>query len=232
MKRVYLVLFLLLCLLVQGQESAPIQAISPLAYDGENQNWSIEEGENGYLYFANNHSILSFDGERWSKYGTPNGSVIRSLAFDGKRLYAGCYMEFGYWERNEQGTLVYSSLSKLLEVSLLEDEEFWNIQVVDDLVLFQSFSRILLFNSDKESIEEIPAEVNRAAIFELADGLYYQVKNKGLYVWNKSGSKLLIPENVIGKQAVVSFTEKDGNKQAILDNGERVVLAQMVLQRV
>lgn len=223
MKRVYLVLFLLLCLLVQGQESAPIQAISPLAYDGENQNWSIEEGENGYLYFANNHSILSFDGERWSKYGTPNGSVIRSLAFDGKRLYAGCYMEFGYWERNEQGTLVYSSLSKLLEVSLLEDEEFWNIQVVDDLVLFQSFSRILLFNSDKESIEEIPAEVNRAAIFELADGLYYQVKNKGLYVWNKSGSKLLIPENVIGKQAVVSFTEKDGNKQAILDNGERVV---------
>lgn len=213
-------------MLAQGQESAPIRAISPLSYDGENQNWAIEEGDNGYMYFANNHSLLSFDGERWSKYNTPNGSVIRSLAYDGERLFTGCYMEFGYWQPDAFGTLTYTSLSKLLEVPLIEDEEFWNIQLVDDVVLFQSFSRIIVVHLEKETIEEIEAEVNRAAVFELSDGLYYQVKNKGLYVRNKSGAQLVVSEDAIGTQAIVSLVENNKRREVILDNGTHLAISQ------
>jgi hypothetical protein len=41
----------------------------------------------------------------------------------GDKVYTG-YMEFGYWTRQSNGKLKYSSLSKSITKDILDDEEF------------------------------------------------------------------------------------------------------------
>jgi hypothetical protein len=50
--------------------------------------------------------------------------------------YTGGYMEFGYWTRQSNGKLKYSSLSKSITKDILDDEEFWNILNYDQWVIF------------------------------------------------------------------------------------------------
>lgn len=61
----------------------------------------ISQDQNQYLYFANNEGLLTFDGSKWDLYPSPNETIIRSVKVIGQRIYTGCYMEFGYWERQK-----------------------------------------------------------------------------------------------------------------------------------
>ena len=73
-------------------------------------------------------ACLKFDGERWELLGSPNNTILRSVFAIGDDVYSGAYMEFGVWKKNNDGVYNYHSLSKDLE--LIEDEQFWNIQLL------------------------------------------------------------------------------------------------------
>jgi hypothetical protein len=117
-------------------------------YEAENQNWSITEDKNGYIYAANNIGLLEFDGIDWSFYPSPNGTVIRSVAVDqNNRIFTSGYRELGFWERDSLGTLNYRSLNKKAESYFNSNEEFWTITALGNKIYFHSFSSLFIYDN-------------------------------------------------------------------------------------
>src|SRR5690606_40497131 len=114
-----------------AQELPPIQNYTPKEYNGEYQNWGIAQSPAKKIYIANHSRLMEFDGSTWNKYRLPSASIIRSVHAEGERIYTGSYREFGYWQGDETGQLVYTSLSDRLQAPLSEDEEFWDILALD-----------------------------------------------------------------------------------------------------
>ena len=112
---IYLVL-ILLCLGVKrinGQDKnsglPKINNFSKKDYNAGTQNWQIDQDTIGNIYFANNNGLLQFDGNSWQLYKIPNSSNIRSVKYDrtNGRIYVGGYNQFGYFESNLRGKLVF-----------------------------------------------------------------------------------------------------------------------------
>lgn len=53
-------------------------------YDASPVNWQVaQHPRTGFIYVANNHGLLEFDGARWRLLELPGGGPARSIAFDG-----------------------------------------------------------------------------------------------------------------------------------------------------
>lgn len=181
----------LFCATVSGQELPPIQNYGTLDYGGEYQNWAISQSVSKKIYVANHTSLLEFDGVRWKGYKLPEETIIRSVKAVGDRIYTGCYGEFGYWTRDLKGLLQYTSISDAFEDRLLDNEEFWDIQVFDSSVLFQSLDRIYIYDLEAESLSIIEAKTEKAKLFALGSKVYFQKKGEGLFIL-ENGKPVLV----------------------------------------
>src|SRR3954462_7518835 len=76
-------------------------------YQGGTQTWDIRQDSTGRMYFANNEGLLTYDGVYWRIYPQPNRTILRSIAIDLNRIYAGGQDEIGYYSPNSQGVLEY-----------------------------------------------------------------------------------------------------------------------------
>ena len=121
-KTIILYIQLLFSTLLIAQELPPITTYQAQQYGAENQNWSISQSDDQFIYVANNKGLLEFNGAEWQLYPTPNQSIMRSVNVIDDLVFTGCYMNFGYWKRNAFGSLDYTSISDELEVPLIEDE--------------------------------------------------------------------------------------------------------------
>ncbi|MDT0553429.1 triple tyrosine motif-containing protein [Urechidicola vernalis] len=216
-------IFSILCVLAShiliAQELPPIKNFSPADYNSENQNWSISQSANGYMYVANNSGLLEFNGANWKLYGSPNGTIIRSVNVIKDLIFTGCYMEFGYWKRDQFGNLNYYSLIDKIGVPLIKDEQFWSILEFDGWILFQSLDRIYLYNLEEESFNVISAKSSRAGIFKVANKIYFQKINEGLYKI-ENGKALLVSDNEVIKKDVLIGAFINQNKTLLLtENG-------------
>jgi len=194
-----------------SQELPPIIKYSALSYEGGNQNWMIAQDSNQHLYFANNEGLLEFNGSSWSLYPSPNETIIRSVKVIGDRIYTGCYMEFGFWKRQEDGRLKYTSLSKTIKSKFLNDEIFWNIISYDQWVVFQSLNRILIYDSQKGNIIIVPAKNGITKSYKANNSIYFQSLNAGLFEIESGRSKLVSDNLILQKNRIVNvFSTEDG----------------------
>ncbi len=215
-KAVFLFFFILAA---QGQERPPIENFTPIDYGAQNQNWGISQSKQKDIYVANNGGLLAFNGAHWNLYGSPNGSAIRSVRALNDLVYTGCYMEFGFWKKNESGILVYSSISQSVEIPLLEDEEFWNILDLDEWVLFQSLERIYIYNTIDQSVNVIDSKSTKAHMFNVNGTIYFHRIGKGLFKIDK-GRSFLVSDDAIVQQNVVSGMFELQNKTLLVtENG-------------
>ena len=145
MQNLLLTLLLFNFCILNAQELPPIDKNTTEDYNGGNQNWIISQANNKIIYVANNDGLLEFNGARWKIYPSPNNTIIRSVNVIKDRIYTGCYMEFGYWKKDDFGILKYNSLVPYLDVKIIDDEHFWNIITYNEFVIFQSFNRIYWF---------------------------------------------------------------------------------------
>lgn len=205
---------------VLAQELPPIQNFTPLDYNGENQNWSISQGVDNHIYVANNRSLLDFNGTSWYSYESSNKSVIRSVLAHKEVIFSGQYMEFGFWKRDVFGKLKYTSISRQLAQSMVEDEEFWNIVTLDDWVLFQSLDRIYSYNTKTKQFKVIEAKSTKAHIFKLNGTIYFQNLNKGVYRIENGKPVLVIDRISLQNRGVVGMYEQEGSVVLILDKGQ------------
>lgn len=206
-----LVLFLVLISLeINAQELPPIVLFTSEEYGAENQNWAISQAQNKFIFVANNKGLLEFNGATWQLYPSPNESIIRSVHVIGERIYTGCYMNFGYWQRNETGVLEYTSLSQNLKLKLIEDEQFWSIVSVDGFVLFQSLNRIYIYDIKNNSYKIIDSSHTITKIFKVKGSIYYQNFEEGVFIIENGTSKIVCNDAIVKNNVIVNIFRADG----------------------
>lgn len=190
---------------VMAQEIPPIQKYSPKEYKAENQNWSISQSNNSFIYVANNGGLLQFDGARWKLHALNKNSTVRSVSVVNYRIFTGSYMDFGYWKNDEFGNLIYTSLVKTLNITLLEDEEFWKIEELDGWLFFQSFSRIYLINIENNTYRIIESEVPIAKMFKVDNTIFFQKEKLGVFKLVSNKVKLVSDDELIRDTELVNI---------------------------
>jgi len=209
LKNVFTLLLLLFINSSFSQELPPINFFTPKEYKAENQNWSISQALNKNIYIANNNGLLEFNGARWKLYPSPNETILRSVKVIGNKIYSGSYMDFGYWKKNNLGTLAYTSLSEKLTVKLIEDEQIWNIIELDNWILFQSFNRIYILNNKDETIQIIAAKTAITKMYAVEGIIYFQNQNDGIYKIDNGKSILVSNDQLFKNSIVVNIFIKD-----------------------
>ncbi|MBP0905406.1 two-component regulator propeller domain-containing protein [Mariniflexile gromovii] len=193
------------------QELPPIQKFTPTDYDGENQNWMISQAPNKFIYVANNEGLLEYNGAKWTMYPSPNNTIIRAVNVVGNRIYTGCYMEFGFWERDVFGKLQYQSLVSKFKETMIEDEHIWNIITYDEWVLFQSFNRIYFYNPVTGANSIMNSKNGISRVFNIQNVIYYHVTNEGIYKIVAGKPKLILDDQLFKNDKVVNiFSIEEG----------------------
>ncbi|MEA4935181.1 MAG: triple tyrosine motif-containing protein [Paludibacter sp.] len=141
-----LILFCL-SLVVVAQDFTPIvKQFGKQDYGASNQNWSVAQDSRGLMYFANNQGLLQFDGNLWELFRMPQNKLVRSVYIDKQdRIYVGSFEEFGYFEKLQNGKLIYKSLSDSLKGYSMMNDEIWTIFEINNTIIFQSFTSYFTF---------------------------------------------------------------------------------------
>jgi len=175
-----------------------------------NQNWCGTQGPNGKMYFANNMGVLIFDGNRWRLEKIPSNALVRSVFYDGDRLYIGSYEEFGYFIYDDYGYLHYHSLSKDLKSISGSHNEIWNIVKVGNLIYFQAFFKYYVYDGKK--VYEGKQNIQPLYFHNIHNTLYTQNTEDGYYrLDNNKLIPILTAEAMQGDRIAAAIPLK-GNK--------------------
>lgn len=176
-----LLLAALLLLLPEAFHAAPrVVPIPSTSHGAANKNWAVDEDERGFVYFGNDQGLLEFDGVQWRLHELPHASVIRSVAVESHTtLYTGGYEEFGRWDRQASGDLLYTSLVPDEPNAQPQNSDFWKIYITPRGVLFQSFSELYLY--DGESVQRIDPHRNLLFLLRCGPEMWAQEMGGGLY---------------------------------------------------
>ena len=220
-KILFIILLVSQFLQSNAQELLPfVENYSKADYKGDNQNWSVAQGNDAAMYFANNRFLVRYNGVIWEKYALPNKTIIRSLFIDGDKIYTGSYTEFGFWERKE-GEMLYTSLStnKNLFSGDSNNEEIWKIFKNDGLIYFQSFNE--LFICDTKTIKKVRIPFQISYCFPIAGTIYVASVKDGLHTF--SDGKFQIIENwSILEDKIIHGVERHGGQLYIFTQKDGV----------
>ena len=188
-----------------AQDLPPIVKYNSTTYSAGNQNWMISQDKNHFVYFANNEGLLEFNGSNWVLYQSPNETIIRSVKVIGDKIYTGCYMEFGYWIREKNGRLKYTSLSHKIKSKINVDEQFWNILNYDQWVIFQSLDRIYIYDTVTSSFKIVNPNSPILKSFKTESSIYYQTVNFDLFEIENGTSKLVTNNSILKNNKIVNL---------------------------
>ncbi|WP_264565011.1 triple tyrosine motif-containing protein [Flavobacterium sp. N3904] len=194
-----------------SQELPPIIKYSPNFYGAGNQNWMISQSQNQFVFFANNEGLLEFNGSNWQLYPSPNETIIRSVKVINNRIYTGCYMEFGFWTRQPNGRLKYTSLSKAIKNKILDDEQFWNVLNYDQWVIFQSLDRIYIYDTKLGTFKIITPKSTITKSYETNSSIYFQTVNEGLFELQSGKAHLVSDSPALKNNRIINvFSINEG----------------------
>jgi DNA-binding CsgD family transcriptional regulator len=204
-----------------AQEIPPIVPYLPNDYGADNQIWDISQSAENYIYAANTQGLLEFNGANWRLYTAPNNSIIRSVKVIDNKIFTGCFMDFGFWERDIFGNLNYTSLTDRFNLIVEEDEEFWNITELDDWMVFQSYSRIYLLNLLNKESKIIKSDSQILNMINFEDMIYFQKSGVGLFKI-ENGSVVVVNNDQVLKQSSVIDIFRVNKKMLILTNNSGI----------
>lgn len=163
-----------------AQDVPHVRNFQPADYGAQNQNWSITQSREGWIYVGNNGGLLEFDGASWRQFSMPEKQTVRAVAAGRNgEIFCGGFAEFGFWQPNSGGNLAYTSLSNQVRAEHLEKEEIWHILPMPDYVLFQSFSTIYKYDYQKITVVKPPNSIMFARVVE--GRVFIPVIGRGVY---------------------------------------------------
>ena len=171
--------------------------------------WSCSQDSNGTVYFATNKGLLVFDGYQWTSVSLPDNTIIRSVKAVGNRIYVGTYEDFGYFERDDFGQLVYTSLLPLIGDFPIELEEPWFILQQGDDIYFQTFASVFRYdptaNDGQGSVTPINITDKHPLYLHLIGGqLWAQLIEGGYYRFNGHDYVRAIHPSIYGNSRIVA----------------------------
>ncbi len=170
--RCVLILFFLVYGFSQAQYTPLVQNYPPEQYGADNQNWAIEQSDNGMLFVANQSRVLLFDGNRWESVFVPNAQNVRSIKVVEDRLYVGGSMSIGFYQITPRGLEDYSEIKGLEHQNIDVGEEFWNIIWQDERLFIQS-KRAIYEVVENQLTLRTPFESDRPESFSHRGDLYF-----------------------------------------------------------
>ena len=194
-----------------AQQLPPIVKYPSSVYNAGNQNWMISQDKNQFIFFANNDGLLEFNGANWSLYPSPNETILRSVKVVGDKVFTGCYMEFGFWVRQANNKLKYTSLSDKIKNKIIDDEQFWNILNYEQWVIFQSLNQIYIYDTKSGKFNIIPSKNGILKSFQVDNAIYFQVVNEGLFEIENGKQKLISNHPTLKNNKIVNiFSTEEG----------------------
>ncbi len=126
------------------------------------QNREIAQAVDGRMYISNNLGLLEFDGRNWRLYGVKYGTKVRSIHIKEDRVFVGSQNDFGYFESNNTGALIYTSLADSLDAANRNFDETWKVYGSNELIYFCTFTNIYEYdgNQIKTITSEYPLEIS------------------------------------------------------------------------
>lgn len=119
-------------------------------YQAGPQNWDVEQHPNGFLFFGNNNGLLQFDGTNWQTFELPNKTVVRSLHIHPSgKIYVGGQGEFGFFEPNANGQLVYHSLLALIPEKDRQFSDVWELINFKNTIYFHASDKIYAYANER-----------------------------------------------------------------------------------
>lgn len=160
-----------------------VKNYSPDDYKGGIQNWQIAQDQRGVVYIANNFGLLQFDGNNWRSYIVSKALKLRSIAIhDDGKIYAGCQGDFGYFEADSIGTLIYHSLVDIVPEEFQDIDETWKTYIINGSVYFCTFTHIYVYDGIK--IQVIRSDKSLDVSYMAKNTLYTQIPGQGIYTIN------------------------------------------------
>lgn len=205
-----------------GQELPPVLNFDPNDYRAGNQNWMVSRAENGNVYIANSMGLLEYNGAEWELYPVPNNTIVRAVRAVGERIFTGAYMEAGYWKKNPCGLMEYTSLLSLFPQGIHDGEQFWRIENVGEIVIFQSFEGIYFFDPATRTITELDTPENKPVsnLFKTEEDIYFLIPEDGIYVVEQGSARLEIPVDQLQGREVVYLSREQQELEIISRTGE------------
>lgn len=209
LKNILLGLFCLLAADAWAQRAPRLRNFQPDHYDAQNQNWSLAQSPEGWVYAGNNGTLLEFDGTRWRHYELPEKQAVRSVAIGpAGQIFCGGFAEFGFWVKDASGRLQYNSLSADLDEGQLGKEEIWHILVLPDYVLFQTFSTIYKYDYQIVTSIKPPNAIMFAQLVN--DRVVLPVIERGVYELLPDNTFRALPGSEVLKDKIVQFLVPNG----------------------
>lgn len=152
-------------------------------YEASCQNWGLSVAPDGILYIANNSGLLTFDGNTWKRYETPDKAPIQGVTFLNDTIYTISEGTLGGWTRDHLGVMRYHKLNK-----------------VPAEVKFKELPAPIPFILPDEILHAQPS------VITTENNLYFiGTFNRGLYITSPDGTILshlsthdqLLPDNMV-----------------------------------
>ncbi len=116
-------------------------------YQAGTQNWDIDQHPNGFMFFANNNGLLQYDGINWQLFPLKNKTIARSLHItQAGRIYVGGQGEFGFFEPDDNGLLIFHSLVDLIPEPHNNFADVWRLIEVNGEIYFNASSKVFVYN--------------------------------------------------------------------------------------
>ena len=203
-KKVLLLLLIFVSVSCIAQEFTPIiSQFTKNDYHASNQNWAVGQGKDGIMYFGNNQGLLEFDGSLWQTHHITGNKIVRSLLI-GKdnRIYIGSFQEFGLFEKDKSGQLVYHSLSAKLKKYNMQNDEIWSILDYNGTIIFQSFTSYFTYKNGVVKGIRCPFTFLFFNIYH--QKIYTHTDQYGLTLYDSGKSTFLPVKNNLLKSPVIS----------------------------
>lgn len=178
--------FMLSVLTARGSVDIPnifIKNFTVDDYKASCQNWGLSVASDGVLYVANNMGLLTFDGNTWKHFETPDKSPITGVTFLNDTIYTISEGSFGGWTRDNLGVMRYHKLNKIpAEVKFKEPPASIPFILPDEILHAQP------------------------SVFMTIDDMYFiGTQNRGLYITSSDGTILrhlstqdqTLPDNIV-----------------------------------
>ncbi len=183
-------------------------------YNAATQNWVINQDSNGFIYFANNDGLLSFNGAEWDLTRVSSSSPLRSIMTDGKNnVYAGLINDFGIIHGEPDMAPVFRSLKNLVPEECREFEDTWRIYEADGAVFFQCYKYIFLYKEGK--VEVIKPQNLFHFSFKVGNRILVQETGIGLFEFRNGKMEPLPWWQKHADKEITAIMETDDNKLLI-----------------
>ena len=207
-----------------AQEFTPIvNQYSKKDYNASNQNWDVKQAADGKMCFGNNQGLLQFDGSSWKVYKIPGNKIIRSLYISSdKKIYVGSFEEFGYFEKDNKGKLVYSSISDKCGNYKMHNDEIWNILEYDGKIIFQSFTSFFTYDTQDVRGKRFPLTFLFFQKFK--NKIYTHTEQNGLCYYDKKKEDFVPVNNAPFKSAVVAILPINHHEAFIVTKADGIYI--------